>query len=128
MKLTNSTAECKDGISNYILKISQDCLVHPITHLINKCLEKSDFPRIWEIFKTISEMGIGRVSRARRESGHFGSAGAAGGLFFFWFLHFVQIVQLYILYKLYNHINVISRLLMLCSYLSKKEIQKKSIR
>ena len=47
--LKNSNAECREGISNNIVKMCVDILTYPMTHLINQIFEKADFPRIWKL-------------------------------------------------------------------------------
>ena len=51
--LKNSNSECKEGISNKLVKLSEDVLVLPLTYLVNVIIDKSEFPRIWKIYKTI---------------------------------------------------------------------------
>ena len=42
-----------DGISNHIVKISQDALIHPLTYLTNQIIVNSEYPTIWKIIRTI---------------------------------------------------------------------------
>ena len=41
--LTNSNAECRDRLSNWIIKQSEHVLVMPITHLINSSFNASEY-------------------------------------------------------------------------------------
>ena len=53
LSLKNSNAECREVISNNIVKMCVDVLTHPLTHLINQIFDKADFPRIWKLYKSI---------------------------------------------------------------------------
>ena len=52
-KLNNSHSECRDGLSNYIVKIGEDSLVYPMTYLFNKIVDSQEFPTFWKYFIAI---------------------------------------------------------------------------
>ena len=44
LSLKNSGAECREGLSNNIIKKSVNILTHPLTHLINSIIATGEFP------------------------------------------------------------------------------------
>ena len=38
---------------NYIIKMGEDCFIHPMTYLFNQIVETKEFPTFWKIFKAI---------------------------------------------------------------------------
>ena len=52
-KLSNSHSECRDGLSNYIIKMSEDSLIHPMTFLFNNIVESQEYPTFCKYFKAI---------------------------------------------------------------------------
>ena len=53
LSLKNSNAECREGLSNNIVKKSANILTYPLTHLINRIIVTAEFPRHWKLYKTI---------------------------------------------------------------------------
>ena len=52
-ELKCSHGECLDGLSNYILKVGIDSLVHPLTYLFNCCIESQIFLNKWKLFRIL---------------------------------------------------------------------------
>merc|ERR1712240_210655 len=42
-----------NGLSNKIIKISREALVHPVTHLLNQCIVTNKWPNKWKINKIL---------------------------------------------------------------------------
>ena len=51
--LNNSGAEDLNGLSNKIIKLSMEALIHPVTHLINQCIRTNKWPNKWKLYKII---------------------------------------------------------------------------
>ena len=68
LSLKNSGAECREGLSNNIVKSSVDVLVHPMKYLINKIFGTAHFPRLWKLYKLI---GLYKGKDKRDETGSY---------------------------------------------------------
>ena len=51
--LNNSGAEDFNGLSNKVVKLSKEALIHPITHLINQCIRTNKWPNKWKLNKIL---------------------------------------------------------------------------
>ena len=51
--LNNSSSEDLNGLSNRVIKLSMEALIHPITHLINQCIRMNKWPNKWKLNKIL---------------------------------------------------------------------------
>ena len=51
--LNKSRAEDLNGLSNKVIKLSMEALIHPITHLINQCIRTNKWPNKWKLNKIL---------------------------------------------------------------------------
>ena len=51
--LKNTGSEDLNGLSNKVLKLSMEVLIHPITHLVNQCFKIKSYPNKWKLMKIL---------------------------------------------------------------------------